>query len=146
MGRVEFTYDAEHDCYVCPENNRLCFRAQKTFKGQTARTYVAVKECTGCALGANCLVSQNAKRRWLKVGVQKDKIRQILDRFRQPEHRERYNKRGPRVETVFGFLKAVLGYRSWSVRGSANVSCEASLFKLAYQLRKLHAQGAAAYA
>lgn len=67
-------------------------------------------------------------------------------RFNEREHRERYRKRGSVVETVFGFIRATLGYERWLLRGSEKVQVEGRLMTLGYQLRKLHMRRAAACA
>ena len=54
-----------------------------------------------------------------------------------------YNLRQQTVEPVFGIIKAVLGFRRFSLRGLAKVSLEWDLVALAYNLKRLHRLGAA---
>ena len=79
-----------------------------------------------------------AKRRTLKVGEDHVILEEARQRFADPEHVERYHHRGEAVETVFAFLRGALGYTRWTLRGDERVSCESRLFKLAYQVRKVH--------
>jgi transposase len=137
-GRVPFTYDEKADCYLCPQGNRLQRDTPMKHHGQTVKVYRAVLDCTDCPLKSVCMTQPKAKYRTLKVGVKHKELEAARQRFAEEAHVERYSHRSDVVESVFGFLRSVLGFHRWSLRGSARVSCEASLFKLAYQMRKVH--------
>jgi hypothetical protein len=139
-GQVEFTYDADQDCYVCPEGNTLRKIHERKQHGQTLSMYRAERDCCACPLRSACLTQPKAKRRTLKVSVNHKILEAARQRFGEAAHAERYNHRAEVVETVFGFLRSALGFHRWSLRGADRVSCEASLFKLAYQMRKVHVQ------
>lgn len=136
-GRVPFTYDPEQDRYTCPEGNVLQFGWTRKRDGQTSRVYLAVRDCTGCPLAAQCIRQKDAKRRHYYVGDNHEALEQARRRFEQAEHQARYHQRGPAIETIFGFLRSTLGYIRWLLRGKEKVACEAELFKLAYQVRKI---------
>lgn len=142
-GQVPFLYDAAQDCYRCPEGNELR-RAQKepVHHGQQTKDYRAVRACVGCPQAGECLTQPNAAHRTLKVGQYQDRLQAALARFGDPEFVERYHHRGEAVETVFGFVRGVLGYRHWFLRGAAGVKCEERLLRLAYQVRKVHGRWA----
>ncbi|MGV3723159.1 MAG: transposase [Actinomycetota bacterium] len=93
----------------------------------------------GCPQAEACLVRDNAQRRRLQIGAYEEELTAARERFNDPEHRERYRRRGPEVETVFGLLRAILGFTRWVLRGAARVSAEARFFTVAYQLRKIQA-------
>jgi transposase len=57
--------------------------------------------------------------------------------------RARYKLRQQTVEPVFGIIKAVLGFRRFSLRGLAKVTLEWELVCLAYNCKRLHRLGAA---
>lgn len=140
-GTVAFDYDAEQDVYRCPEGNSLRFSQSRTGRGQDYRIYRAERSCKGCPLRSQCGTGRGTFRT-RHIAVNKDEITAHLARFSEPEHRERYRRRAPAIETVFGFMRAVLGYVRWQLRGSERVACEARLFKAAYQIRKIHAHRA----
>lgn len=56
--------------------------------------------------------------------------------------RARYKLRQQTVEPIFGIIKAVLGFRSFRLRGLAGAATEWTLVTLAYNLRRLHRMGA----
>jgi hypothetical protein len=137
-GQVEFVYDAGNDCYRCPEGNELRRRQQRRSHGQTVTDYRAVGDCRACPLAAVCLTQAKAKRRTLRVGEERPALAAALQRFAEPGHRERYRHRGEIVESVFGFVRGVLGYTRFLLRGEERVACEGRLIKVGYQLRKVH--------
>ena len=143
-GEVPFTYDPVQDTYACPQGNQLQVERTEQHKGQVVKVYRAQDDCSACPLAKQCLRQKGARHRTLKVGQFKPELRSDLERFSEPEHQARYRQRGPEVETVFGFVRASLGYLRWLLRGDAGVAGEARLFKTAYQFRKVHLKWAMA--
>lgn len=142
VGSVVLTYDTAANLYRCPEGNELTARQHKKSAGQTVTTYRATRLCTGCPLAAACLSKPTAKFRSVMRSDNAEVLEAARERFKDPEHVARYNGRGMHVETVFAFLRSVLGYSRWMVRGKERVACEAKLLKTSYQLRKIHVQWA----
>jgi hypothetical protein len=143
QGAVPFTYVVESDRYVCPEGNELRRRQQRQRHGQCVTVYRAAASCRGCVQAGACLRQGRAKYRTLNVGRYAALLEAARQRFAEASHQARYRHRGEVVETVFGFLRATLGYWRWWLRGREGVACEGRLFKVAYQVRKVHAAWAA---
>jgi hypothetical protein len=80
----------------------------------------------------------------LKVGQHHAVLEEARQRFAPPEQVERSHHRGEAVETVFGFVRGPLGFLRWLPRGETKVAGEASLFTMAYQIRKVHRRWAEA--
>jgi len=139
-----FEYEAEADRYRCAAGEELRFTQEREHAGQRVKVYRAVADCRACELAPQCLVKATAQHRTLKVGAYAQVLEAARLRFAEPEHQGRYRHRGEAVETVFGFLRGVLGYRRWFLRGKEPVACEARLFKTAYQIRKVHRRWAGA--
>lgn len=138
LSPVPLQYQKESDSYSCPEGNVLHRQQSRHQHGQQCTVYRAERDCTGCPLAAVCLTQRGAKRRTLKVGEHHELLTADQQRFTDKAHQERYHHRGEQIETVFGFLRGSLGYARWLLRGSVRVGCEARLFKMAYQIRKVH--------
>jgi transposase len=138
QGQVPFTYDAAADLYRCPEGNTLRFERQRVQKGQEVRLYRAEQPCRACPRAAACLVRANTQQRTLAVGLHHALLATLRERFAEPEHVARYHRRGDAIETIFGFLRGVLGYVRWQLRGEAKIASEGQLFAAAYQFRKVH--------
>jgi len=64
-------------------------------------------------------------------------IRQ-LEKQKIPEKKKELYKRKSIVEKVFGFIKEILGFRRFTVRGLENVKTQWSLICTTYNLRKLY--------
>lgn len=138
IGEGSFVYEPSADRYVCRAGQRLLFVQERKHCGGTLRVYRAKADCQACGQSKSCLVHSDAKHRTLKVSVHEERIREYLARFGDPLMQERYRHRAEQVETVFGFLRGTLGYTRWLLRGTARVPAEGRLFKLAYQMRKVH--------
>ena len=69
---------------------------------------------------------------------QADWLRAMAKKLDADEGRAKYKLRQQTVEPVFGIVKAVLGFRSFSLRGLEKVCGEWSLVTLAYNCKRLH--------
>jgi len=65
----------------------------------------------------------------------------MLKKLRTKRGRAHYKKRKSIVEPVFGWVKRVLGFRAFSVRGLRKVVGEWNLVCLALNLRRMAAKG-----
>jgi hypothetical protein len=140
---VALTFEANADVYRCPEGNGLRPVQHREHGGQAVTVYRAERDCRPCSRAGACLRQAGAQRRTLKVGAYHALLEAARQRFNDPAQRERYRHRGEVVETVFGFVRGVLGYTRWWLRGAERVACEGRLIKTAYQLRKVHGAWAA---
>jgi hypothetical protein len=68
----------------------------------------------------------------------------MRDKLRTEKGKALYRRRNHTVEPVFGIIKAVMGFRGFSLRGKEKVSGEWTLVCLAYNLRRLHRMGGSA--
>lgn len=60
-------------------------------------------------------------------------------RLQTPEGKDVYGRRKATVETVFGIIKQVLGFRQFSLRGLQKAAGEWNLVQCAYNLKRMHA-------
>jgi hypothetical protein len=63
---------------------------------------------------------------------------QMLHRMQTPEGKAKYKKRKETVETVFGIIKSVMGFREFHLRGLKKVAAEWAIVKTAYNFKRLH--------
>ncbi len=142
-----FEYDAQADLYRCPHGNELTYRHQKrSCSGRLSRVYQARRSCLGCPSRPACIGASRTRYKAMHTGTHNAVMLSLRRRFDEPEFRKRYQLRASVVEGVFGFLRRVLGYNRFTLRGSRRVGCEGLLMTLSYQVRKLHAIWAAAHA
>ena len=67
-----------------------------------------------------------------------DAVTTMKHRLKTLEGKKLYAKRKSTVETVFGIIKAVIGFRQFFLRGFESVSGEWDLVCIAYNLKRLH--------
>ena len=67
----------------------------------------------------------------------------MADRLTSVEGRARYRRRKAIVEPVIGSIKAVLGFRRFSLRGERKARGEWTVVCLATNLKRLHRLGIA---
>jgi transposase len=120
--------------YRCPQGNMLYRRGEPQENGRTR--YRASHSCVGCPLASVCLSTPQTQHRTMYVNPNAERLAAYLQSFSTREVQSKYYARGPGVETVFAFIRAVLGFSRWSVRGSSKVAAEGALLTCAYQIRK----------
>ena len=62
----------------------------------------------------------------------------MKDKLQTEEGKQLYSKRNHTVETAFGIIKEVMGFRGFLMRGLEKVSGEWNLVCLAYNLKRMH--------
>ena len=67
----------------------------------------------------------------------------MADRLKSEAGRARYRRRKAIVEPVIGWIKEVLGFRRFSLRGERKAPGEWNLVGLAVDLKRLHRLGMA---
>ena len=136
FNKREFVYDKEHDCYHCPQGRRLIFRRYQD-KEKTKRDYRIEKPsiCRACAHFGPCTSSKQGRTVTRHVSEElKEKIEQ---RYEQDESRQIYERRKARVEHPFGYIKKVIGFGQFSMRGRQAAVAEASLVATCFNLTRM---------
>jgi transposase len=88
--------------------------------------------------GIDACVALGGEDKQRAVGPDKPATHRMLKRLSTPEGRAHYRRRKVIPEPVFGWIKQVLGFRSFSLRGMAKVSAEWRLMCAAMNLRRMH--------
>ena len=70
--------------------------------------------------------------------IKDPRLLKMRDKLRTEEGKALYGKRNHTVETAFGIIKAVMGFRGFMLRGLEKVSGEWNLVCLSYNLKRLH--------
>lgn len=134
--KCQFVYDPEQDCYYCPAGQRLVFRRFQD-KAKRKRDYRITKPgvCRGCIHFGACTESKQGRtivRHVLEALKEK-----VEARLEQPEMRAIYANRKARVEHPFGYIKKVLGFRQFSLRGRSGAQAEASIVAICFNLTRM---------
>ncbi|UVK96768.1 IS1182 family transposase [Pseudomonas sp. B21-048] len=127
--RKDFVYDVEHDHYQCPAGQLLTLK--QLHNGN--REYQAIKDCTSCALKAQCT---DAPRRYVSRHANEDAFERMGQRMRA--HPEMMVSRRSIVEHPFGNLKQWLfGNGRFLLRQLEGARAEMALAINAYNLKRV---------
>jgi transposase len=131
-----FTYDAEHDCCVCPIGGVLEFQRTRTSRrGLFTKVYHCARY-RDCPMRDQC--SSNKRGRIIELSNHHAAVENQRQKLKEPGAKEKLARRAVIIEPVFATVKTVLGFRRWSFRGLENVRTQWSLMCLTVNLRKLY--------
>ena len=136
FSKSEFVYDKEHDCYRCPQGQRLIFRRFKN-KQRVKGNYRIEKPaiCRACEHFGACTSSKQG--RTITRHICEDLKEKIEQRFEQGECRHIYERRKARVEHPFGYIKKVLGFGQFSLKGLQSAQAEAAVVATCFNLTRM---------
>jgi len=138
FAREDFTYEEGSDAYRCPAGKLLKFHHNKVKDRATGEVKIKVykcSECTGCEVKRRCTDSRTGRE--LHISEYDKELRAVRERLGTVEGKKRYAKRKSTVETVFGYIKRILGFRRFSLRGLVGARTEWSLVCLVYDIRRM---------
>jgi transposase len=141
LTKAAFVYDAEHDCYWCPQGQQLVHRqttSEPTASGQTVRArYVAdAAGCAECPLRQRCLQA-GAKRRQVSRDQHEALREHHARRMATPEAQAKYAQRRHAGERPFAMIKHHFGARRFLLRGLEQVKTEWRWLATAFNLQRL---------
>jgi len=134
LGSSQFTYDAEHDVYVCPEGALLRpFRRELKAEKVEYRADAAI--CNACLRKVDCTPSDQGR------SVHRSFHAEYLDRVRGYHETEAYQKamrkRKVWIEPLFGEAKQWHGMRQFRLRGLTKVNMEGLFIAAGQNLKRL---------
>ena len=101
------------------------YRSEETFKTLEER-------------GIDAHISLGREGKQVAVAPKLEASCRMLEKLASEEGRKRYRRRKAVVEPVVGWIKAVLGFRSFGLRGQGKVRHEWDLICMAVNLKRLH--------
>ena len=138
-----FSYDAEHDQWICPQGKQLRFlntrqrTNPRTGYVDTYRLYRAAEQvCAACPVKDDCT---RGKARGLQFSPEIRRHRKnALANLASLMGKRMRSLRGVEVETPFGVSKHAYRFRQYHLRGITGAEIESGLFLSALNLRRLH--------
>jgi len=125
FSKSQFTYNAQEDCYYCPEGHPLIYSTQKTSKEQLV---YRIKDSNLCRQCKNFGICTNARQGRKIYRLFREELKEKVERqFNEPESQEIYSRRKTRAEHPFGHIKHNLGIRNFLLRGREGVKAEISI-------------------
>jgi transposase len=146
---VDFTYDHEHDCYVCPNDKCLKLEARRHQIGHNLyRRYEANEaDCSACPLRKKCLQNPKTRRKHLAVFIEpasETLSQQMITKIDTPEARAIYGQRLAIVEPVFGNIRSQKRFDRFTLRGKIKVNIQWMLYCMVHNIEKIVHYGMAA--
>lgn len=132
--KSRFVYDNDQDCYYCPQGRRMIFRR---FDGHKKRYYRIEKPavCKACGYFGVCTKSTNGRT---IVRLANEELKQkVEERYDRADMRRIYDRRKMRVEHPFGYMKQVMNFRQFSLRGRTGARAEASILGTCFNLTRM---------
>ena len=136
--KAHFRYDAPCNVYVCPKGERLM--QVGTNKSHATSAYPdAIYRCRNktCPVLAQC--TKDALGRKIRRSYGEEDRERQAEKQQDPRMRVLLSLRKEIVEHLFGIVKAVDGFRRFTVRGLEKARAQWSLVSIAVDLRKLSA-------
>jgi transposase len=127
----KFVYNELADTYSCPEGEKLIYKRTDKKNGKDIRIY-GTDKCGSCINKNKCTLSPRGRQihRWEHAEVI-DRLKKRLD-----EKPEIIKRRKAIIEHIFGTIKKIWNYYGLQLRGLKNVSTEADLMCLTYNIRR----------
>jgi len=132
-----FTYDADTDCYWCPEGNRLRYSHTIAARGNKAQARVyRCRACRRCPVRTGCTRNRNGRT------LRRDLHEAFRERQRQarmqPHAQALLKRRKAIIEPLFGHIKENMGFRRWTARGLENAGAQWAMLCLTVNLKKIY--------
>ena len=139
--KAAFVYDAEENCYWCPDGKRLDYvdTLNETRNGHArvrARYKAPEAVCSGCPLRDLCLHG-TAKRRGINRHPSEAQLEAHAAKMATEQAQEKYARRKHPGERPFAVIKQVFGARQFLHRGLKKVRQEWTWLSTAFNLQQL---------
>ncbi len=137
-----FTYDADSDTFLCPENQHLYFYKKYTITNNDSSKFNTIKRlynnynaCKNCNNRNKCISSSQTHKTITEYGSEMQKA--MMDKMETKESQEEYKKRSC-VEGPFGVLKEQYNIEKENVIGMVKTEERINLDALAYNIKRLY--------
>jgi hypothetical protein len=140
LDRSCFVYNADQDCYYCPQGQVLEFAENKPEVQQGQRVQRRIYRCEACAdcpLAKQCISSKSKQGRTITRDEFEETRERTAARMKTALGQEVYNQRPRIAETPFAILKAVFRMRQFLLCGLEKVRTEWRWAVTAFNLIKL---------
>ena len=141
LDKQAFVYDADEDCYWCPEGKSLEYAntTSETRNGRRRirrRYKVSAETCAACPLRDLCL-RDKAKQRTISREQHESHREAHAKKMATDEAKQKYSRRRHPSERPFAVTKQVFGARQFLLRGLDRVKQEWTWLATAFNLTRL---------
>jgi len=133
--KSSFQRDEEHDCFICPQGQKLTFSHMQKVKNKQPLRLYRCRTFLECPQRGRC--TQSRQGRTLTLNVYDSQFQAMRTKLDSPHGRRIYGRRKSMPEPVFGHIKTVLGFCQFHLRGLLKVGGEFTLVCIVHNLRKI---------
>ena len=135
FSKSQFTYNAEENCYYCPEGNSLIYSTQDTRGEQLVYRIKDANLCRQCKHFGICTDARQGRKIYR---LAREELKEKIERqFNEPESQEIYVRRKTRAEHPFGHIKHNLGIRNFLLRGREGAKAEISIGATCFNIARM---------
>lgn len=128
-----FRYEAQEDCYFCPQGQKLSYVGRDKNNGKRHYQISAAGVCQSCVHYGKC-TSTPSGRKIIRLALEelKEKFEAQYEASQQI-----YARRKERAELPFGHIKRNLKTAAFMLRGRSGVNAETSLLATCFNLARM---------
>src|SRR5205807_8057397 len=141
FSREDFTFDKDHNVYICPANKILTTTGKVVNDGETLLYRAKARDCRGCLLKAQCCPKASVRKIPRSIY---EEARDVARALAKTEAFKQSCRDRKRVEMLFAHLKRILRLGRLRLRGPCGAQFRFALGPSAEHLRMLAEFGAAA--
>jgi len=131
----KFQYDAQADCYICPQNQRLSFMSVDKYS-QTYTYRATAKICNHCPVKAQCTTAKTGGRR-VNRSFHQDYLDRVTAYQTTPAYKKAMRKRSVWIEPMFGEAKQWHQSVRFRLRRIEKVNIQALLTAAGQNIKRL---------
>lgn len=135
FSKQRFQYDADRDCYICPEGQILSY--YRTDKWKKNKVYQPSDKmiCRQCCHFGKC--TKVLRGRQIRRLINEEMREKLEAQYERPECQAIYSKRKEKVELPFGHIKRNLKMDAFLLRGRDGVNAEFSLLGSSFNIVRM---------
>ena len=133
--KARFQYDADRDCYNCPQGHELPYNHFDKNKQHRVYQIASPSLCTTCPHFGVCTKSKNGRR--IKRLVNEETKLKLEAQYKKPECQAIYKLRKQKVELPFGHIKRNLGAGYFLLKGLAGVNAEMAILTSCFNIARM---------
>jgi transposase len=133
--KSQFQYDADRDCYTCPEGRSLPYGSFDKDKQHRVYQIKDPSICTACPHFGVCTKAKDGRR--IRRLVNEETKLKLEAQYKKPECQAVYKLRKQKAELPFGHIKRNLGAGSFLLRGLAGVNAEMALLTSCFNIARM---------
>jgi hypothetical protein len=134
FSREDFSFDKEHNVYICPAGKVLITTGTVATDGETLYYRAGTRDCRSCPLKSQCCPKAPLRRIPRSIY---EEARDVARALAKTEAFDRSRRDRKRVEMLFAHLKRIFRLGRLRLRGPCGAQFEFTLAAIAQNLRRL---------